>query len=715
MDELALDAEARALLAARGGGASPGVLHWLQVLLARHAALAAEISPDLGDPAVVRAQAEALLARGQAGDPLSEHDVLTTAAGCARLHGGPVTVHDLADVILTEAGFAVIAPDAEALSDTDCHTIYLTSEALLGTADDPAHPTPLLDALGVDLTAAARAGNLSPIVEREAEITLVIETLCRVTKRNPALIGPAGVGKTAIVEGVAQRVAAGAVPPLLQGLRIVMLPVAALVAGCKFVGEFEERMAAVLREASRPEIVLFIDEAHTMIGAGAAGRNGNDLANLLKPALARGDIACIAATTDEEYRQFIEADAALERRFQPIRVAPFTPAQTLVTLHALRDRLTALRGVAVGEDALRWLVSFADLHLPGRQFPDKAVDLLEQCVAYGVLQGRSTLTPADVETVAQRLVGMPLDVEARLAALARALADRTRLPHETITALLDRLTLTLYGCDLRANRPNAVLLLTGAAAEHSPLICEVLAESLFDDPRRVITLDLARIATPADLTLLIGAPPGYVGFGGRVALHDAVHTPWCVLHVAHPEAGHPLARDILAGGLDTGVIDLADGKHVYLTDMVVVLAADTASLAGAPLGFTAHEAPAPGPTREALETLLGEALPAQADVLCDTARADHADLRRWLRESLLRDLCGRFRAHNIHLTLDAGVAAWVEARGAVHATPTDWERIVEQELCPLVLPYLHHPAPAGGIHLHLVVDGEACRVTRREE
>ena len=406
-------------------------------------------------------------------------------------------------VILCLAGSPLADCEICATSDCDCDTIYVSfseaetvADSAIAAPHSSAGATPLLDKLGVDLTKAARA-EMSPIIGREEEIELVIETLCRLTKRNPALIGPAGVGKTAIVEGLAQRVARAAVPEALRNLRIIMLPVSVLVANCKYVGEFEERMLALLGEANQPGIVLFIDEAHTVLGAGAGGRNGNDLANILKPALARGEIACIAATTDEEYRLHIESDSALERRFQPVRVQELTPAQTLVVLLRLRDELARLRGVEVPAEELEWIVAFAGQYLRNRHFPDKAVDILEQCVAYGLTQNKARLTQADIELVARRMVGMPLDVSHRLALLHEQLCRRSILPRETVTALVNRLNITLRGFDLRASRPNAVILLTGEAETESSLLAEIIAEYLFSDAERVVAMDFSRFLSPA--------------------------------------------------------------------------------------------------------------------------------------------------------------------------------------------------------------------------
>jgi ATP-dependent Clp protease ATP-binding subunit ClpC len=221
-------------------------------------------------------------------------------------------------------------------------------------------------------------------VARDEELASVIETLCRRTKRNPMLIGPAGVGKTAVVEGLAQRIMADQVPAMLCGVRVISLSTSSLTSGTGIVGSLEERMKSLLAEASQDGIILFIDEIHTVVGAGSGGQSLNDLANMLKPALARGDIACVAATTDEEYRRYIEKDTALERRFQPISIQKPTVDRVYLILQAVRDELSALRQVVVADNILRWIIEFSSQYLRNRHFLDKSIDLLEQCVAYSL-------------------------------------------------------------------------------------------------------------------------------------------------------------------------------------------------------------------------------------------------------------------------------------------------------------------------------------------
>lgn len=683
-----------------------GISQWLLALIEYHDTLVTTIAPAIGNLDLLQQRLDAAIQHGEMGDPLDAATLHALAGACA--HGDVVTARTLAGVILTKAGYAIDGQDAEALSDTDCDTIYVS----LTAPEQPASTTPLLDELGIDLTRAAREGALNPVVGRDDDIALVIETLCRSTKRNPALLGPAGVGKTAIVEGVAQRVVRGDVPPVLGDLRIVMLSVTALVANCTLVGEFEARMTTLLQEARQPGVVLFIDEAHTMLGAGAAGRNGNDLANMLKPALARGEIACIAATTDEEYRQYIEPDSALERRFQPIRVQELTAAETLVVLASLRERFATRRGITVPGPLLEWMVTFAEQHMHNRYFPDKAIDILEQCVAYGLSQGKTALTQADVEAVAQRMVGMPIDISDRLAVLSDALHTRCLLPIDTVRALLNRLEVTLRGVDFRAARPNGVLLLIGEAATQGDLLSEVIAESLFGTADRVISLDLSRLAGPADLSMLLGSPPGYVGYGGRVPLHQVMQMPWCVLHCDHLEVCHPVAREVLTEGLRKGCITLADGKRVFLSDTLVILSAAFPTPLGRPLGFGPHGRTAAQTMREELAEYLGDDLLAQVDVLCcDLCLGGHAT-QRWLRDALLPDLHRHFRPQGVHLCCDHHLLAWLSAHSEACPTPADWERLVENELCPLIIPHLPGSPTPEAVRLHLSAADGRC-VARR--
>src|SRR5688500_13975558 len=241
--------------------------------------------------------------------------------------------------------------------------------------------TPALDSFGRDLTALARQGELDPVIGRENEIERAIQILCRRTKNNPVLIGEAGVGKTAIVEGFAQRVVEGNVPELLSDRRIVVLDLAMMVAGTKYRGQFEERIKAVMNEVRRAKnTILFIDELHTLVGAGGA-EGAIDASNVLKPALARGEIQCIGATTLDEYRKYIEKDSALARRFQEVLVEPSSKTETVEILKGLRDRYETHHRVQITDDALASAVELSSRYITGRCLPDKAIDVIDEAGA----------------------------------------------------------------------------------------------------------------------------------------------------------------------------------------------------------------------------------------------------------------------------------------------------------------------------------------------
>ncbi len=457
----------------------------LLAFLERHGPMAR----DLGvDPDALLADLRERVRKGDLGVRLERGELLASAAELAAARGGSKIVErDVGRLLIKQAGLsggvppatgdAAVAAQAGAAAgrDTPAAAGSGTAADVSGAAGTPEaltirRPTPLLDQLGRDLTTAAAEGKLAPLVGRERELQLTVETLCRVTKRNPVLLGPAGVGKTAIVEGFAQLIVAGSVPAMLRRVRLVEIKVGSLVSGMGVVGQLEERMTRLLAEASGDDVVLFIDEIHSILGSGGGG-SGMDVAGLLKPALARGDLALIGATTDMEYKRILDRDPALERRFQPVPVSEMTRDEALEVLRVQRDRFRRIRGVTVGDDVLEWLVQFADRFLRNRHFPDKAIDLLEQCIAHAMVEGREDLDLATCRAVAQQLVGMPLQMDERLERLHESLQAAGILSPEDLAQLLDKLAFTMGGHDFAPERPNAVLLLLGDAATHADRAC----------------------------------------------------------------------------------------------------------------------------------------------------------------------------------------------------------------------------------------------------
>lgn len=543
-------------------GQTPRAAHWALAILEQDANLASILGPGRALAELRRGLREAVAAEN-AGAELTAQGAVARAVLHARQHGR-------ATPELDDLAWA-IAPFCEELLAKASGSQPSAPLPERKAATPPPRPTnrrPTLEQHTLNLTALARNGQLGPIVGREKELDLLIETLCRVTKRNPALVGPAGVGKTAIVEGLAQRIVSGDVPDLLRNVTLYSLQPPLLIAGADSLQEYIARVRDIIKEASAPDVVLFVDEAHSLMG------QAQDLVTLLKPALARGQIACIAATTDHEFRMYIERDTALERRFQPIRVGEMGRSETLAVLRKHRDRLEAVRNVEVSDSALERVVALAAETMPNRQFPDKAVDVLEQAVAHAVAARRKRVQNGDIDTVVQRLTGVPSDIRARLEALEQTIRSQGLLADADTRELMGQLRVATSGLDRHPERPNAVVLLQAEAAGLAMALCETIAAELAGSPERVVTYELSNMTHPADVSRLIGSPPGYVGHGDTLPIHALIQYPRSVLLFQDVDLCNPSVASTIASALGSGALTDGTGRQIQLCDCVAVLTAN---------------------------------------------------------------------------------------------------------------------------------------------
>ena len=688
-----------------------GVNHWLLALMERHGPMAESLTVSI-EAKTLQAYFQKQLADNKVGEPLDSQTVSARAAARASARGKEVaSERDLAAVILEAGGYSVMI---ESSGIPTAHTpAHATSEGPVGGLANEwepraKRPTPTLEKFGRDVTADAAAGRLSPMIGRDEEVRLIIETLCRRTKRNPVLVGPAGVGKTAIIEGLAQRIVRRDVPALLQNARVVALQPSTLISGAESYPEMVKRLQAVVQEASQDGLLLFVDEVHSLVGAGGQAGTG-DMASLLKPPLARGDIACIAATTDDEYRQYIEADPALERRFQPLRVQELTPEQTLAVLLSLRETLAQARGVSVSEDVLRRLIDLAQRFLRNRHFPDKAVDLLEQCVAHALAEGKAAVEPDDAEAVVQRLVGMPLSLDTRLSDLRRDLATGGLLTPGEAAAVLSHLQVSLSDLDVRPTRPNAVALLLGHAAENGEALADALALTLYGGADRVIAIDFSRFGEAHDISMLIGSPPGYVGYSQSLPIHKLAQMPWCVLLCENVHACHPFVRELLQQALASGLFTDAGGRRLYLSDAVVVLTARMDGTAHRAMSFRHTDDSSEDEARSGAVQELGQGFVDESDVVCAGAEPGPAGQRR-AQQALLSDLRDRYGRHSVTLTWDEGLADWLTAHVGPHPRSRDWERLIDERLSPLLVSHLPGPGDPTPKRLHIHADTDTINV-----
>lgn len=444
-----------------------------------------------------------------------------------------------------------------------------------------------LDAYARNLTKAAESGELEPLIGRHGELDAMIRVLGKKSKNNPLLIGEPGVGKSALVEGLAERVAVGDVPPMLENAQIYALDMAQLVAGSKFRGEFEERLKKVIAAIQEAEnVILFIDEIHTIIGAGGTNEGSLDAANILKPALARGEMRVIGATTYKEYRKYFEKDAALTRRFQRIDVREPNHEETMGILKGLRERYEDYHRVTIADDALESAVELSARYVTDRHMPDKAIDLIDEAASMARLMNwkREQENPVDqiaihandIAKVVAQWTGIPIERvdmgrEEEILGLEERLNKRIIGQSEAIAALAKSLRRSRAGLS-DPTRPLGVFMLLGPSGVGKTELCKALSEALFGSEEALIRVDMSEYAEEASASRLIGSPPGYVGHGEGGQLTDAVlKRPYSVVLFDEIEKAHPKIFSLLLQLLDDGQLTDSVGRKVNFKNTIVVM------------------------------------------------------------------------------------------------------------------------------------------------
>jgi len=630
-------------------------LHVLRVLVAEAPARDAVRRIGADADAIVRATEERLPAATPAAD--IDGAVLTSSVQRALFHAFQVARSAGSTYVDPEHLFfaLVLAQDtpagqvlaragvtAEALMQGARETVTPGDAAPAATGTDAAaSDTPMLDTYGTDLTERALDGELDPVIGRADEIEQTIEILSRRTKNNPVLVGEAGVGKTAIVEGLAQAIVDGAVPEQLLGKRVVALDLPAMLAGTRYRGDFEERLTKTMDEiaAHKGELIVFIDEVHTVVGAGGAGDGGMDAGNILKPRLARGELHLVGATTLKEYR-VVEKDPALERRFQPVRVGEPSVEDAVLILRGLKPAYEEHHGIVYTDEALRAAVELSDRYLTERVLPDKAIDLIDQAGARlrlrlgakvdvsGLIERLATLEAdknaavsaehyeeasqirdqiADVQerlarataagaavrtdaivdepeiaAVISRATGIPVNrltetERERLAALEDELHDRVIGQDDAVTAVAKAVRRNRTGMG-DSRRPVGSFLFLGPTGVGKTELAKALAASLFDDEGAVIRFDMSEFGERHTVSRLVGAPPGYVGYDEAGQLTERVRrNPYSIVLFDEIEKAHPDVFNLLLQVLDDGRLTDGQGRTIDFRNTVVVMTSNLGS------------------------------------------------------------------------------------------------------------------------------------------
>jgi ATP-dependent Clp protease ATP-binding subunit ClpC len=620
-------------------------------------------------------------------------------------------------------------------------------------ADGSGSATPALDEFGRDVTAEAQAGRIDPVIGRDDEIEQTVEILARRRKNNAVLIGEAGVGKTAIAEGLALRIAEGDVPETLRDTRLVALDLAGMVAGSQFRGQFEQRLKTALEEvvASEGRVVLFIDELHTILGAGNA-EGAMDAANMLKPLLARGELRMIGATTLAEYRR-VERDGALARRFSPVTVEEPSVEDTVAILRGLRGAYEEHHGCRIDDAALEAAARLSDRYVTEYHLPDKAIDLVDQAAAKVRLRGGATVdvetlrrrlaeaveaedyeraaelkqridaagpeavepavvTEADVAAVVAVRTGIPVgelvagELE-RLAELERDLHGRVIGQDDAVELVADTIRRARVGL-AEGDRPLGSFLFLGPTGVGKTELVKALAERLFATDKALVRIDMSEYREPHTVARLIGSPPGYVGYGDGGQLTEPVRRrPYSVVLLDEVEKAHPEVWNVLLQVMDDGRLTDGEGRTVDFSNVVLVMTSNLgAGKARRAIGFTAGDAPGAADEQRMRDAAKGTFLPEFLNRIDEivTFRPLNAEQVELIARQMVDRVADRLRAERgIGLEVDDALVARLAREGfdeeyGARPLQRHVRRTLERELTRAIL---------GG----RLADGDTVRVT----
>ena len=478
-----------------------------------------------------------------------------------------------------------------------------------------------LEEFGYDITQAAREGKLDPLVGRETEIQRVIQILGRRRKNNPMLVGDPGVGKSAIVEGIAIKIVTGDIPPVLANKRLISLDMGSIVAGTKYRGDFEKRLKSIINEvAQNPDVILFIDEFHTIVGAGGAS-GSLDAANMLKPALARGEIQCIGATTMDEFRKNVEKDGALDRRFQKIVVERTDIAQTISIVDRLKTNYEKYHNVIFTDEAIEACVRMSERYITDRCLPDKAIDVMDETGSMVRLKNpkkTAHVTAADVATMISKMTGIPSGQVAenegtKLMKMGEKLRNRIIGQDEAIDKVVRAIQRGRAGIK-DPGKPIGTFIFFGQTGVGKTQLAKSLAEYLFDSEENMIRLDMSEYMEKFNVSRLIGAPPGYVGFEEGGQLSERVRRkPYCVVLLDEIEKAHPDVFNLLLQVMDEGRLTDSTGRTVSFRNTILIMTSNVGSREldeyGSGVGFSTSMKNVKGNRKTVLEKAVKKAFP----------------------------------------------------------------------------------------------------------
>ena len=478
-----------------------------------------------------------------------------------------------------------------------------------------------LEEFGYDITQAAREGKLDPLVGREDEIQRVIQILGRRRKNNPMLVGDPGVGKSAIVEGIAIKIITGDTPPSLANKRLISLDLGSIVAGTKYRGDFEKRLKSIINEvAANPDVILFIDEFHTIVGAGGAS-GSLDAANMLKPALARGDIQCIGATTLDEFRKIVEKDGALDRRFQKIMVEHTDIQHSISILDRLKTNYEKHHNVIYTDEAIEACVRMSDRYITDRCLPDKAIDAMDEAGSMVRLKNPKKtghVTAEDVASIISKMTGIPSGRIAegegnKLMKMRAKLQGRIIGQDDAIDKVVRAIQRNRAGIK-DPGKPIGTFLFFGPTGVGKTQLAKALAEYLFDSEENMVRLDMSEYMEKFNVSRLIGAPPGYVGFEEGGQLSERVRRkPYCVVLLDEIEKAHPDVFNVLLQVMDEGRLTDSNGRTVSFRNTIVIMTSNVGSREleeyGSGVGFNTAGRNVQGNRKAVLEKAVRKAFP----------------------------------------------------------------------------------------------------------